>query len=108
MNTRVRFLRIVNGAKKVGEKPETVDVFGRPVYCSWVWSHGTEALDNYSAQLGQVATLTMYHTPRVSKDMRVVLEDEQALLGTENGPFTIISINPVQNRQRFLEIQVRR
>lgn len=108
MTTRVRFLRIQNGARKALDTDKAEDVFGQSVHCSWVWSHGEESLANYSAQLGQVATLTMYHSDKVNKMMRVVLEDEEALLGTSDGPFEIISINPVQNRQRFMEIQVRR
>lgn len=108
MNTRVRFLRIQTGAKKPQERDKAEDVFGQPVYVKWVWSHGEESLANYSAQMGQVATLTMRHTQAVNAQMRVVLEDEEALLGTDGGPFEIISINPVLNRRDFMEIQVRR
>lgn len=108
MNTRVRFLRIQTGAKKAQELDKAEDVFGEPVYVKWVWSHGEESLANYSARLGQVATVTMRHTKAVNSQMRVVLEDEEDLLGTDGGPFEIISINPVLNRRDFMEIQVRR
>jgi hypothetical protein len=108
MNTRVRFLRIQTGAKKPQERDKAEDVFGAPVYVKWVWSHGEESLANYSAQMGQVATITMRCTPAVNSQMRVALEDEEALLGTDGGPFEIISINPVLNRRAFMEIQVRR
>ncbi len=108
MNTRVRFLRIQTGAKKPQEREKAEDVFGQPVYVKWVWSHGEESLANYSARLGQVATLTLRHSPAINQRMRVVLEDEKALLGTEDGPFEIISINPVLNGRAFMEIQVRR
>lgn len=108
MNTRVRFLRIQTGARKPQERDKAEDVFGEPVYVKWVWSHGEEALANYSAQMGQVATVTMRYTPTVNTQMRVTLEDEQALLGTDGGPFEIISINPVLNRRDFMELQVRR
>lgn len=108
MNTRVRFYRVQKGAKKDLELDKAVDVFGVPVYVRWVWAHGTEALENYSARLGQVATITMYDTPLINTQMRVVLEDEAALLGSSRGPFEIIDINPVLNQRNYLEIQVRR
>lgn len=108
MNTRIRFLRIQNGARRDIEPTAEADVFGEPVYCKWVWSHGTESLENYSLQLGQVAKLTMYYSPLINTQMRVVLEDEEALLGTDGGPFEIIGINPVLNQGRFMEIDVKR
>ena len=108
MNTRVRFLRIRTGARKDLETDKAEDVFGGPVYVKWVWSHGEESLANLSAQLGQVATLTMRHSPLINSQMRVVLEDEAALTGTDGGPFEILSINPVLNQRAYMEIQVRR
>lgn len=108
MNTRVRFLRIQTGAKKAQELDKAEDVFGESVYVKWVWSHGEESLANYSARMGQMATVTMRYTQAVNSQMRVVMEDEEELLGTDGGPFEIISINPVLNRRNFMEIQVRR
>ena len=109
LNTRVRFTRVTKTSNANGFAVQTTtDIFGQPVYCKWVWAHGSEVFEHRREQLGQVATLTMYATNLVTVDCRVTLEDELALTGAENGPFEIISIDQVENRGRFMEIKVRR
>lgn len=109
MRTRVRFTRPVKTINENGfEVRSDVDVFGKPVNCSWVWAHGSEVFEHRKNQLGQVATLTMYASPLVTPECQVVLVDERDLVGTDDGPFEVISIDQVENRGRFMEIKVRR
>ena len=109
LRTRVRFLKITKGANANGfATQQTVDIFGRPVYCRWVWAHGSEVFEHKKLQLGQVATLTMYATNRIDQECKVELVDEAALIGTDNGLFDIISMDGVENRQRYMEIKVER
>lgn len=109
LRTRVRFLRVTPGINDNGfETEQSADIFGEPVYCKWVWAHGSEVFEHRKDQLGQVATLTMYASPLVTVDCRVALEDEEALTGANDGPFEIVSIDQVENRGRFMEIKVKR
>lgn len=109
MNTRVRFTRATKTINENGfPVHEDTDIFGKPVHCKWVWAHGSETLEHMRLQLGQVATLTMYASPLVTADCQVTLVDEQALVGTNNGPFEIVSIDSVENRGRYMEIKVKR
>lgn len=109
MRTRVRFTKPVKTINDNGfEVRENRDVFGKPVYCYWVWAHGSEVFEHRKNLLGQVATLTMYASPLVDQECQVTLEDELALTGTVGGPFEVISIDQVENRGRFMEIKVRR
>lgn len=109
LNTRVRFIR---QTKTINENGFPVhvdqDVFGQPVRCKWVWAHGSEVFEHMRLQLGQVATLTMYATPLITVDCKVVLVDEQHLVGSDLGAFEIVSIDSVENRGRFMEIKVKR
>lgn len=109
MNTRVRFTRATKTINENGfPVHEDADIFGKPVHCKWVWAHGSETLEHMRLQLGQVATLTMYASPLVTADCQVTLVDEQTLVGTDNGPFEIVSIDSVENRRRYMEIKVKR
>lgn len=109
LSTRVRFIR---EAKTINENGFPVhvqqDIFGKPVYCRWVWAHGSEVFEHMRLQLGQVATLTMYASPLVTVDCKVILVDEQHLVGSDLGAFEIVSIDSVENRGRFMEIKVKR
>lgn len=109
LTTRVRFVRTTTTINENGFPVRTEeDIFGEPVYCRWVWAHGSEVFEHMELKLGQVATLTMYATPRITVDCRVVLVDEQQLVGTDWGPFEIVSIDTVENRGRFMEIKIKR
>lgn len=109
LNTRVRFIR---QTKTINENGFPVhvdeDVFGEAVYCKWVWAHGSEVFEHMRLQLGQVATLTMYASPLVTVDCKVILEDEEELVGSNLGAFDVVSIDSVENRGRFMEIKVKR
>lgn len=109
MTTRVRFKRLTKGINANGfAEHAEVDVFGQPVYCKWVWAHGSEVFEHMREQLGQVATITMYWSPKVTPDCTVQLVDEQILTGTNSGDFEIVSIDGVENRGRYMEIKVKR
>ncbi|MBQ8129995.1 MAG: hypothetical protein IJ175_07080 [Clostridia bacterium] len=109
LSTRVRFIRETKTINENGfPVHEPRDVFGKPVYCRWVWAHGSEVFEHMELKLGQVATLTMYASPLVTVDCRVQLVDERALVGTDLGLFEIVSIDSVENRGRFMEIKVKR
>lgn len=109
LNTRVRFIRQAKTINENGFPVHTeMDVFGEPVWCKWVWAHGSEVFEHMRLQLGQVATLTMYATPLVTVDCKVILEDEEQLTGANLGMFDVVSIDSVENRGRFMEIKVKR
>ena len=109
LTTRVRFIKVAHTINENGFPVHTeTDVFGEPVYCRWVWAHGSEVFEHMELKLGQVATLTMYASPLITVDCRVVLVDELALVGTDLGPFEIVSIDSVENRGRYMEIKIKR
>lgn len=109
LNTRINITREARTINENGFAVHTSqDIFGQPVYCRWQWLHGAEALEAMKHQLGQVATLTMYHSPLIDTTCRVTLTDEQQLIGTNDGPFDIVSIDAVENQGRYMEIKVKR
>lgn len=109
LRTRVRFLKTTKGTNENGfATQETADIFGRPVYCRWVWAHGSEVFEHKKLQLGQVATLTMYASEKIDPECKVELVDETKLVGTNDGLFDIISIDSVENKRRYMEIKVER
>lgn len=81
-----------------------IPVFADKVWCKWVWQHGTEVFENMRLNLGQVATITMPFTDKITPRCRIWREGET---GADKA-WEIVSIDNVEEARRFLEIKVRR
>ena len=81
------------------------DVFPGPIWCKWVWAHGTEALTNMRTEMTQTATLTMPYTGAITARCRVwrAEEAEDAEAGWD-----IISTNNVEDKRQYLEVLIRK
>lgn len=109
LRTRIQVYRTERGINANGFNTEQeVAVFSEPVWCKWVWAHGSEVFEHRREKLGQVATITMYHTPLITPQCKIELVDEQAITGTTGELFDVVSIDPVENNRRFMEIKVNR
>lgn len=74
---------------------------GRRYRCKWVNAHGREALEAKQLGLTEPATLTMRYTPKLTPECRI-------LRGNDPSPYEVISIDNVENQNRFLEVKVQR
>ena len=105
MPTRITVKMPTKGTDADGFATETSsDVFGGKVRCKWVWQHGTEVFENMRLGLGQVATITMPYTDKITPRCKVWRESET----TDADAWEIVSIDNVEEARRFLEIKVRR
>lgn len=80
------------------------DAFGGKVWCKWVWQHGAEVFENMRLGLGQIATITMPYTDKITPQCKIWREGETAAADA----WEIVSIDNVEEARRFLEIKVRR
>lgn len=85
-----------------------VNVFGQdeagndiPVRVKWVNAHGTEAFTAMQLKLREPATLTMRYSPRINAGLLVYKRSDKE-------PYEIISIDNVEERNKWLEIKVQR
>ena len=79
------------------------NVFGDGVAtrCKWVNAHGNEVYDALAMELVEPATLTLRYSGKVTTTCRVIRK-------TDGAAFDIISVDNVENRNRWIEIKVRR
>ncbi len=79
------------------------NIFGEDVYigCKWINAHGQEVLTAQQMGLIEPATLTMRYTPLVKPTSLVFKHGD-------NEPFEILSLNNVQDKNKWLEIKVQR
>ena len=82
----------------------SADVFGGKTWCKWVWQHGTEVFENMRLGLGQVATITLPYTDKITPRCKIWRESETAAADA----WEIISIDNVEEARKFLEIKIRR
>lgn len=80
---------------------EFKDVFSRPVWCKWVYAHGSEVYEAAAQRLREPATITMRFSPLVTAKSRI-------WRGNDPTPYEVISLNNVNDRGEFLEIKVQR
>lgn len=105
MRTRIRVVSVTHNENANGFAQETeADVFPDAVWCKWVWAYGTEALENMRLKLGETATATLRYTDGITPRCRIYLTRE----GNNAKPFEVVSVNPVEEARKYLEIRVRR
>lgn len=105
MRTKITVKLPTKGVDADGFATETTaDVFSGKVWCKWVWQHGAEVFENMRLGLGQVATITMPYTDKITPRCRIWRENETS----DADAWEIVSINNVEEARRFLEIKVRR
>lgn len=105
MRTKITVKLPDKGVDADGFATETTsDVFSGKVWCKWVWQHGAEVFENMRLGLGQVATITMPYTDKITPRCKIWRETETAA----GDAWEIVSINNVEETRRFLEIKVRR
>lgn len=104
LRTPVFFKTIERRVDKEGYPfEEEVNIFGyrRAIKVKWVNSHGTEVFTSMQLKLREPATLTMRYSPLINKKLLVYR-------GADPAPYEIISIDNVEERNRWLEIKVQR
>lgn len=85
------------------------NVFGnRAVFCQWKNAHGTESLEAYKFNLGDVATITMRYSPLITPTCRIFKADGKKTSEGTSIPFEVISIDNIDDRREWLEIKIRR
>ncbi|MGI6239981.1 MAG: head-tail adaptor protein [Christensenellales bacterium] len=105
MRTRITIKRVIKGLDADGHATHAYeDVFPGRVWCKWVWQHGTEVFESMRLNLGQVATITMPYTPKITPQCRIWRESET----TDADAWEVVSIDNVEEANRYLEIKVRR
>lgn len=93
--------------RRVNENGYPVDtetnIFGSdvPIMCKWVNAHGSEAFTAMEMKLREPATLTCRYTPLINRQCI-------AYKGSDPVPYEIISIDNVEERNKWLEIKVQR
>lgn len=78
-----------------------VDVFGCPIRCKWANAHGTEIFAAMQQSIQEPATITCRYSPRIQNNQLVYKAGDPI-------PYEIISIDNVEERNRWLEIKVKR
>lgn len=78
-----------------------VDIFGTYVRCKWVNAHGNEVFAAMQQNIEEPATLTCRYSPRIDKQ-QIVYKLGDPL------PYEIISVDNVEEKNKWLEIKVKR
>lgn len=69
--------------------------------CKWVNVHGMEVFTAMQQQLREPATITMRYSPLINQKLIIYK-------GTDPEPYEVISIDNVEDHQKWLEIKVQR
>lgn len=104
LRTKVFFKRVERSTDDEGFPSEQeINVFGQdtPVRVKWVNAHGTETFTAMQLKLREPATITMRYSPKINTSLIVYNGDDPK-------PYEIISIDNVEERNRWLEIKVQR
>lgn len=109
LRTSVYFMAVKCETDNEAVSKETeVNVFGDtgsgrgvPIKVKWVNAHGTEVFAAMQLQLKNPATITMRYSPKIHERLLVYKSSDPH-------PYEIISIDNVDERNRWLEIKVQR
>ena len=104
LRTPVAFNHTVRSTDGMGfpvEEERNVFGEGREVRVKWVNAHGTEVFETMQLQLREPATLTMRYSPKITEQCLVFKKGDSR-------PFEIVSIDNVEERNRWLELKVQR
>lgn len=102
--TPVYVCRVFRPRDSEGYRQEvTENVFGEGVALrvKWVNAHGSEAYIAMQQQIREPATITCRYSPRIQNDCLI-------FKGSDPEPFEIESIDNVEERNKWLEIKVKR
>lgn len=130
LRTKVFFKRIERSTDDEGFPSEQeINVFGQdiPVRVKWVNAHGTETFTAMQLKLREPATITMRYSPKINVNLLVykasemadalragdnIADEEKAENAVkealERVRYEIISIDNVEERNRWMEIKVQR
>jgi len=98
LKTSITIKSVTNGTD-VNKTPTCSESTVLVAKCLWQNAHGTETVDNMRLNLGELATITMRYSPLVN---------ERQLVYKGSDPWEIVSIDNVEQRNRWLEIKVKR
>lgn len=103
MRTKIKFycVEITPNDNAVPQEIKT-PVFASFVWCNWQNSHGKQVYEDLSLNLNEPATITMRFSSLINRKMVVQLENDSENL------YEIISLDNVQQRNKWLEIKVQR
>lgn len=104
LRTPVFFKRIERKTDADGyPSDQETNIFGdgKAINAKWVNAHGTESFTAMQLQLREPATITCRFSPLINKQLIVYK-------GKDPVPYEVISIDNVEERNRWLEIKVQR
>lgn len=104
LRTKAYFKRVRRDTDDEGfplEPEENVFGEGNFAKCKWVNAHGSESFVAKQLELREPATITMRYSPLIKDDLLVYR-------GSDTKPYEIISIDNVEEQNRWLEIKVQR
>lgn len=104
LRTPVFFVRL---DKKTDEDGVTrnleINIFGEGVFirCKWINAHGTEVFAAMQQNIQELATITCRYSPLITKNQIVYKIGDPK-------PYEIISLDNVEEKNKWLEIKVKR
>lgn len=98
LKTTVVFKSVTHGNNVNGVLTESVSTI-LTARCHWQNAHGTETVENLRLNLGELATISMRYSALVDVKQLVYLGSEV---------WEIVSIDNVEERNRWMEIKVKR
>lgn len=110
LRTAVYFksLSVTPNARGFQTEVET-NVFGQdtkgndiPIMCKWVNAHGNEVWNAMQLKLRSPATITTRYSPLLDNPTLVIYKE------TDTAPYEVISIDNVENQNKWMEIKVQR
>ena len=108
MRTRITVKKLTDGIDADGYPTQAwanVLTGNSMIRCKWVSAHGKEVNENDRLGLGQIATVTMRYTPKITPRCCVWKEAEAQ---TDANAWEVVSVNDPEDRHAFLELTLRR
>lgn len=96
-----RVTETINGAKKVTWVDEVLDERLFIVQCEWKNFHGREAVQMGALQIDEGATLILWYHPAITEHHRIIHM-------VSGKAYEIVSMDNIEDRNRFLELKVKR
>lgn len=105
LRTKVFFIKNSRAKDREGYFTDVeINVFGAgiPCMCKWVNAHGNEIFQTMQLEIREPATITTRYSPKLCDPKLTVYKADDPM------PYEIISIDNVEERNKWLEIKVQR
>lgn len=105
LRTKVFFVkneRLKDREGNFSDKETNVFGAGVPCMCKWVNAHGNEVFQTMQLEIREPATITTRYSAKLLDPKMIVYKADDPM------PFEIISIDNVEEKNKWLEIKVQR